>query len=75
MTWFWKWLCLFAFRRWAPKLKKLPTGIPRHRDPENTCTLYEPRQRELGDFQECQSDGHYLCKECCHLKPEEEQSA
>jgi hypothetical protein len=45
------------------------------RDPENRCHAYEPRPRELNDFRDCQGDGHYLCKECCHFVKEDEQAA
>jgi hypothetical protein len=37
------------------------------RDITSPCGLYEPGDPS-GD---CQSDGHYMCKECVHLQPEE----
>jgi hypothetical protein len=64
---FWKWLMLFAYRRYAKSMKQKPVGIPGNRDPENICECYEPRKKKPGDWDDCQSDGHYLCKECCHL--------
>jgi hypothetical protein len=65
---FWHWLFRFAFRRYMAGTPRtdLPDGIPLLRDPEGPCTFYEPRRRELGDFSDCQGDGHYLCRECCH---------
>lgn len=48
----------------------LPTGIPGHRDPENVCTAFSPRPREVGDMATCDSDGHYLCDECCLKNPD-----
>jgi hypothetical protein len=67
----WKWLALFAYRRRAaiePAGRK-PVGVPGNRDPDDPCACYEPRRPRLGDFQDCLSDGHYLCRECCHLDP------
>jgi hypothetical protein len=66
---FWKALCLFAYRRWAEPTSKKPTGIPGNRDPDNVCSAFAPRKRELSDFP-CNSDGHYLCRECAHFAPD-----
>jgi hypothetical protein len=63
---FWKWLALFAYRRWAVPAEKKPTGIPLNRDPECPCPAFEPRPRHYRDWGKCQGDGHYLCNECCH---------
>lgn len=38
------------------------------RDPESRCHCYEPREKRAIDFGGCEGDGHYLCKECCHLE-------
>jgi hypothetical protein len=27
---------------------------------------YQARPRKLEDFADCETDGHYLCSECCH---------
>lgn len=67
---FWKAIALFAYRRWATADEAKPTGIPGNRDPKFICTAFSPRQWEPGDFRDCEGDGHYLCKECCHLKSE-----
>jgi len=40
------------------------------RDPECPCVDFDPSPPQLGDFRECQSDGHYLCKECKHYMGE-----
>lgn len=70
---FWKAICLFAYRRWAVGMTRKPVGLPLHRDPDNECAAYEPRQRQLSDFRDCWSDGHYLCARCCHFQPEDER--
>lgn len=59
----WKYLALFFYRRWVDSEGHKPVGIPGNRDPELPCTSYEPRRVRLGD---CMTDGHYLCRECCH---------
>lgn len=69
MKHFWKWLMLFAYRRWAPAMTQKPTGIPYNRDPECPCDAYEPRPRktgQFGDWGRCNGDGHYLCTGCAH---------
>lgn len=63
---FWKWVCLFAYRQWATSMPKMPIGVPFYRDIDNPCPAYEPRRKLFDDFSECQSDGHFLCRECCH---------
>jgi hypothetical protein len=63
---FWRWLALFAYRRWARPGEPKPVGIPGNRDPDHPCPSYEPRPRRWNDFADCMTDGHYLCKECCH---------
>jgi hypothetical protein len=67
MKFFWKWLTLFGWRRWVDPTLTPPTGIPNMRDPEARCPAYEPRPRKkFLDWGSCQTDGHYLCNECCH---------
>lgn len=66
---FWRWLCRFAYRRWALPFTQKPCGVPFCRDPDSVCIYYEPRPLLLGDWNDCGSDGHYLCAECCHLDP------
>lgn len=62
---FWTWLCRYAYRHLKESQPNLPVGIPGIRDTDNPCTGYSPRKRLLGDHAaECQTDGHYLCKEC-----------
>ena len=43
-----------------------PVGVPGNRDPENPCPAFEPRKRRIGDWPDCEADGHYLCAQCCH---------
>ncbi len=62
----WKVIALFAYRRWAIPGQKKPVGVPGNRDPDSPCTAYEPTKPSLDAWGDCQTDGHYLCKECCH---------
>lgn len=62
-----RWLLMFSYRRLAKAMPKAPAGLPLMRDPDNVCPAYEPRERKLGDFQDCEGDGPYPCKECCHF--------
>lgn len=39
-------------------------GAPGVRDPDLPCKVYDPGEPSG----QCDSDGHYLCKECRHLK-------
>ena len=62
-------VALFAYRRWAkgsPDRRK-PVGVPGNRDPEMPCASYSPRPHQLGDWNDCKGDGHYECRNCCHL--------
>jgi len=71
---FWLALARFAYRRWAAgkPITRPPLGSPFVRDPAHPCAGFEPRKRELGDW-DCQNDNHYLCDECAHNNPPEEQ--
>lgn len=69
---FWRVVAIFAYRRWATPAAQKPTGIPGNRDPEFPCPAFAPRPRQFGDFRDCQTDGHYLCADCCHRAPPEE---
>jgi hypothetical protein len=60
------WLLRLLFRKLAFPSATKPCGIPFNRDPENECNAYEPRKKKGGDWDDCESDGHYLCAECCH---------
>ena len=66
---FWKWIAIYAFRRWAQPNARKPDGIPFNRSPDSECTAYEPRKWQIQDFNDCNTDGHYLCRECCHRNP------
>lgn len=66
MRWFWKALCLFAYRRWRRREDEIPDGIPGIRDARHRCHGYDPGPRGGWD---CQSDGHYLCRGCSHYRP------
>lgn len=63
----WRLIARFAYRRWCRMGDQHPTGIPGNRDPASPCTAYAPRSKISGDFEDCLGDGHYLCRECCHL--------
>jgi hypothetical protein len=73
---FWRWLALYAYRRWARPGTPKPVGIPGNRDPDNPCHAYEPRTWRFGDWKDCRGDGHYLCHECVHReeRPQEESA-
>lgn len=63
---FWRWLMRLSYRKLKGNQPILPTGIPGIRDVDAPCTGYAPRKRVMGDaLPECETDGHYLCKECC----------
>lgn len=69
---FWRRLALFAYRRWATSQEpggRKPVGVPGNRDPDNPCEHYAPRRLMPGEWNDCMSDGHYLCRECCHKSP------
>ena len=68
---FWLWLMRFAYRRCAVADCVKPVGIPGNRDPEHECIGYSPRKKLFGDWDDCESDGHYLCRKCCHLQVKE----
>lgn len=72
---FWRGVALFAYRRWCrlsgPDAVK-PVGIPGNRDPDAPCTAFAPRHRHPQEWGDCQTDGHYLCAECCHRAPDAE---
>jgi len=63
--WSWVWLCRFAFRG-AYKSTVAPVGLPGNRDPEHMCRYYSPVSRPDGTGS-CETDGHYLCRECDHI--------
>jgi hypothetical protein len=67
---FWLWLCRFAYKRLTYKLDREPVGIPARRDPDSVCEAYSPRKRNEGEWNGCQTDGHYLCKECALIDEE-----
>jgi len=64
---FWLWLLRLTYGKLLVINPRMPAGVPGNRDPESKCPGYEPRERRQGDWSDCESDGHYLCKECCHL--------
>ena len=43
-------------------------GAPGVRDPDSPCESYDPSERKLGVFADCETDGHYLCEGCCHRR-------
>jgi hypothetical protein len=62
------WLLMFAYRRLAKAVLKPEAGLPLMRDPDSPCNHYAPRDRQAGDWHDCQGDGHYLCRQCCHFR-------
>ena len=66
---FWVWLCRFAYRHAAKRRAGIPTGLPGHRDPESQCDQYFPVKQPSGQGP-CESDGHYLCRNCEWLTAE-----
>jgi len=67
----WEGIARFAYRRYAKASSVKPVGIPGNRDPEHECIRYSPRKKLFGDWDDCESDGHYLCRKCCHLQVKE----
>lgn len=59
------WLWRLALRLLKPTKEK-PVGIPYQRDPDSPCDFYEPSKRGQWTFGDCETDGHYLCGNCCH---------
>lgn len=68
MTNFWLWLCRFAYGRIrdTTAYSDMPDGVPSIRSVESPCPVYAPRRWRIGDFRDCQTDSHYLCRECAH---------
>jgi hypothetical protein len=66
---FWLWLMRFAYHR-ATILNRVPDGIPTVRSMQAPCPGYSPRRAIPTDWTDCETDGHYLCQECCHRRPE-----
>lgn len=64
----WMHIARFFWRLAAEPVYKAPTGLPHMRDPDSRCHVFEPRKQHAGDFADCEGDGHYLCKQCCHFK-------
>jgi len=61
---------------YAKKQSKLirwlePIGAPEVRDPEYPCRSFQPVNTIYGDDCQgtCQTDGHYLCRECVNREP------
>lgn len=52
----------------APTLPLYPDGTPGVRDVDNSCHMFE--FGAPGAIADCMGDGHYLCRECPHQRPE-----
>lgn len=52
---------------------KVPDGVPGIRDADCRCPAYSPSRPIRKDWFGCHGDGHYLCPECCHYAPVEEE--
>ena len=63
---FWMRIACFAFKRAVKANGQEPDGIPFRRSREAFCDGYEPRKKLPGDWDDCMTDGHYLCYQCCH---------
>lgn len=63
---FWLWLCRYSYKQMTTGIvfNKEPAGIPGRRDPDSLCDAYAPRAKNKGEWDGCQTDGHYLCREC-----------
>jgi hypothetical protein len=64
------WVARRAWRAAAIPDEQMPTGIPGNRDPEHPCEAFAPRPKNSADWGGCESDGHYLCRECAHMSRE-----
>lgn len=49
---------------------RIAFGAPGIRDPENPCSEFQPGP--TSPSARCETDGHYLCDECEHKRPDEE---
>jgi len=67
----WMRVASIAFKQAIKVGNKEPDGIPFRRSPEAFCNGYEPRKKKPGDWDDCITDGHYLCVKCCHRIIEE----
>lgn len=56
---------LEAVRRQSALLAGDAFGKAGIRDPENPCFEFEPGD-EVSSWADCETDGHYICKECIH---------
>ncbi len=70
----WIGIACFAFKRAVKANGNEPDGIPFRRSREAYCDGYEPRKKLLGDWADCETDGHYLCSKCCHRTIETQPS-
>ena len=62
---FWVWLMRFCYFKIKHDQKFTGIGVPGLRDKENPCNWYMPtKNKDLFIGADCESDGHYLCKEC-----------
>ena len=62
----WMAIACFSFKRAVKANGQEPDGIPFRRSREAFCDGYEPRKKRMGDWDDCMTDGHYLCYKCCH---------
>ncbi len=54
--------CDTSMRRWWSPKGGL--GDKAVRDPDAPCLDFDPSMSGLGDMQQCETDGHYLCRAC-----------
>lgn len=64
------WILRILYSRFERKKSKFPDGIPTVRDIRNRCAAFEYECHHWTNT-DCLGDGHYLCKECCHLDRDE----
>lgn len=62
----WLRVARFFYRKACKPMRIEPDGVPGRRSAEAPCSGYEPRKKQMGDWDDCETDGHYLCLGCCH---------
>ena len=57
----------------SPAEETAGLGTKGIRDPLAPCERFDPREQVLGDFADCETDGHYLCGQCCYKEESKER--
>lgn len=74
---FWVRVMRYAYGKIKSNQKFTGIGVPGLRDKENICEWYSPiskhkNNRHLFIGGDCDSDGHYLCKDCKNFNNDKE---